>query len=139
MMAALDDELAAGERDELDALLAADDELRAEWRRLSRAREVTESMRLRKPPEEVWDVYWEGVFNRLERSVAWTLISLGAIVVLGWGVWRAAEALLHDTSMPPLIKLALVALAVGGLILGVSVVRERWLLGRRDPYRGIQR
>ena len=44
MMAALDEELDSNERAELDRILSRDDELRAEWERLRRLREVTRSM-----------------------------------------------------------------------------------------------
>lgn len=139
MMGALDDELAPGEREELDRLLASDAELAREWERLRRTREVTESMRMRQPPIEVWDGYWDGIYNRIERGLGWILVSAGAIVLLGWGTWRVVEALLADLSVPVPIKLAVLAVALGAVVLFVSVVRERWLLRDKDPYRSVLR
>ena len=139
MMAALDEELDAAQQHELDALLEADPELREEWERLQRVKEVTREMQLRKPPEEVWGIYWTSVYNRLERGVGWILLSLGATVLLVFGGWELTQALLADTDLPPLVKLAVFAVVAGLAVLGVSVAREKWFVSRRDPYRGVER
>jgi len=139
MMAALDGELEPGEREELDRLLDADPALRREWTRMSAVKEVTGAMTLRRPPGETWDRYFESVYNRLERGVAWTLVSLGAIVLAGYALWHALEGLLASTGLPPVVKVAIFAVLLGGVILLVSVVRERLFVRRTDPYREIDR
>ena len=139
MMAALDGEIAADERAELERLLAAEPELRAEWQSLGKVKEVTHTMNYRKPPDETWDHYFESVYNRLERGLGWTLVSLGTIALAGYALWELVQALLADTELPALVKLGVFALLLGGVILLVSVVRERLFTRRSDPYRGIQR
>ena len=87
MMAALDGELAPGERDELDRLIAYDAALRDEWARLRKVREVTATMNYREPPRETWSDYWLSVYNRVERGAGWVLASIGCLILLGYGLW----------------------------------------------------
>ncbi len=139
MMSALDGEIAPGERRELEELLARDPELMEEWRSMERVKDLTSDLTYREPPEEVWEVYWESVYNKIERGIGWVLLSLGAVVLFGWGAWHAVEAIARDTTMPAGIKLAILAVAIGGIVLGVSVAREKLFAWRRDPYRRVKR
>jgi hypothetical protein len=139
MMAALDGEISPGERDELDRELERDPGLRREWEKLGRVKEVTGTMTYQRPPEEIWNRYWTSVYNRIERGVGWILVSLGAVVLLAWGAWKALEALWGDANLPLFVKAAILTGAVGLLLLAVSVIREKLFTYRRDPYREIQR
>ncbi len=135
MMAALDGECSDVERRDLDTLIAARPELAEEWRRLRRLREVTMTMELRQPPEEVWDGYRTSVLHRAERSLAWLLILGGAAVLVAGALWHALGGLLANWSEIPIeVRVGGTALTVGLLILIGSVLRERWALYRRDPY-----
>jgi hypothetical protein len=139
MMAELDGELSGNEGQELDALLRDDPALHAEHERLRRVREVTSGMALGKAGEELWDGYWLSVYNRIERGIGWMLASVGTIVLLSYGVWEATRQLMADESIPFVIKLALLGAGIGGVILLVSVTREKWFIRKKDPYRGVQR
>lgn len=139
MMAALDSELGPEDRAELDRLLAADASLREEWERLGKVKEVTRAMGYTEPPEEVWETYWVSVYNRVERGAGWILATLGLLVVAGYGIWQGVVGLLADTGLPGFFKVAVFVAAFGGLILLLSVAREKLFTRRRDPYREIQR
>lgn len=140
MMAALDGECTPGEREELDALLEKDAEIRLEWARLTRLKEVTSTMAMREPPEEVWDRFTTSVFHRAERGIAWMLIAAGAVVLAGWGAWRWTAEVLGATALPLVVRGAVVLVAVGAVALLLSVVRERWVVRRGDPYsKGVTR
>jgi hypothetical protein len=139
MMAALDGEIDAAGRDELEEMLRGDADLRSEWDRLRKVKEVTGTMALRKPPDEVWDRYWVSVYNRLERGIGWVFASIGAVILISYGLWEFLWALVEDTSMPFLVKGAIVLLIVGGVVLGISVIREKFFTGRRDSYKEVQR
>jgi hypothetical protein len=139
MMAALDGECTAAQRHELDDLLAGDAELRAEWERMGRVKEVTGSMSFREPPPEVWGQYWVSVYNRLERGIGWILVSIGTVVVVGYGAWHATLSFFADSGIPWFIKLAIMAITIGGAFLVVSVLREKLFTYRRDPYKEIER
>jgi len=139
MMAALDGEISPQERQRLDGMLAEDDRLREEWRRMTEVKEATGSMGYSPPPEEVWDRYWTSVYNRIERGIGWVLVSLGAIVLIGYGIWQWLERMLADTGMPFFLKAAVFAVLIGLLILIVSVLREKISMGTRERYKEVQR
>lgn len=139
MMRSLDGELPAREQEELERFLAADPALREEWDRLVRLKEVTRSMMLRKPPDEVWKDYWASVYSRLERGIAWILLSIGAIVLISYGAWTGVQQLLAEVTTPWFVKAGILATVVGLVVLFVSVVREKLYVGRRDPYKDIER
>lgn len=134
MMAELDGELGPDERRDLAALVAADPALSAELTRLRRVKEVTSMMTLRKPSDEVWDGYWQSTFRRTERRLGWLLVAAGALVLSAWGLWNMVETLWADTETPVAIRLAVVAVLLGGLVLLVSVIREKLFTRRHDPY-----
>ena len=139
MMAELDGELSGAERQELERLLAGDPELRAEQDRLRRVKEVTNNMKLKNPPEEVWSNYWVSVYNRVERGIGWVLFSLGVVALLIYGSWQAVNEMLDDPTIPGLVKVAVFALVAGGLVLLFSVVREKLFVRKRDPYKEVER
>jgi ferric-dicitrate binding protein FerR (iron transport regulator) len=139
MMAALDDELSVEQRTEFEELLAGDPELRKEWERLNGVKEVTHAMVFRRPPEEIWDQYFESTYNRLERGMAWVLLSLGTLIVVGYALWHALNAILAATDLPGYLKFGIFAALFGGAILLVSVIRERLFVRKTDPYREIER
>jgi len=139
LMRALDGELDAAERAAFEERLAGDAELREEWRRLSRVREATMGLKLRRPPEEVWDGYWTSVYSRAERGVGWLLLSAGAIVAGGWAAWIGVGELMADTTTPLAVRYGVVAMLFGLVILAVSVVRHRINVLKTDPYKDIQR
>lgn len=139
MMAAVDGEISAEDRESLERALARDPGLRREWNAFTRLKEVTRTMTPRRPPPEVWETYWEGVYRRTERGLGWILVSVSAIVLTVWGAWTWVGELLSDTTMPPLIRWSILALAAGLVILFISVLRERWFLSRGDPYKDVIR
>jgi len=139
LMRALDDELSADERRELEGLLADDPVLRAERESLGRLMEVTADMKLRNPPEELWDGYWNSAYSRMERGIGWILVSFSVIVVGGWITWQFVTELIADTEMPPLIKAGILAGSLGLVILLVSVLRQRLFVKKTDPYKDIVR
>ena len=94
---------------------------------------------IKSPPKEQWDHYWHSVYNRIERGLGWILVSLGAIVLLSYGVWHAVEEIWADTSMPVFLKLAIFAVGAGAVVLLVSIAREKLFTHRHDPYKGVER
>ena len=139
LMRALDDELEPAESVEFERLLSDNPELRGEWDRLSKLQEVTANMRLRNAPEKMWDGYWNSVYSRLERGVAWILVSIGAIVLGSWGAWQFVQDLMADADLPTFVKWSILALIVGLVILLVSVLRHRIFVSQSDPYKEIER
>jgi ferric-dicitrate binding protein FerR (iron transport regulator) len=139
LVKALDGELSTEERRAFDDELATNDEFRREWSHAQALKEVTSTMKFKQPSEETWDRYWAGVYARLERGLAWMLISVGAAVLLAYAGYHAVEAFLADTETPFVLKLATGAVAFGFAVLVVSVIRERWFVRKSDKYREVVR
>jgi ferric-dicitrate binding protein FerR (iron transport regulator) len=139
LMLALDDELESADRAEFERLISDNQELREEWNRLSRLKEVTANMKLRNPPEEMWDGYWNSVYSRFERGLGWILVSIGAIVFGSWGTWQVVRDMMADADLPTFVKWSILALIVGLVMLLVSVLRHRIFVSQSDPYKEIER
>jgi len=139
LMKALDGDLSHREEEEFRRLLQESKEFQEEWKSLSKLKEVTSQMRFSNPPAEIWEKYWTNVYYRLERGVAWILVSLGAIVLLTYGGFKAVESILADTTLALALKIALLAIMAGFAILIVSVIREKWITGKIDKYKEVLR
>lgn len=136
---ALEGVLEESEKLEFEQLLEKRPELREEYQSIKAVQEVTMALNFKKPPEETWDRYWGGVYARMERGIAWALISIGAAIVIAFTGYHVVLAFLQDNSSPLLLKLAIAALVFGGAILLVSVVREKLTLRKSDKYREVIR
>jgi hypothetical protein len=139
MMEALDGEISPADKQQLDALLESHPEIRKEYQMMSRVKEVTGAMAYSEPPQEVWDTYWTSVYNKFERGVAWIFLSIGTVVVGAYGAWKWVEAIWGAAEVPIFVRLSILAIAIGLLILAVSVIREKIFTAKRDPYKEIQR
>jgi len=144
LMAAIDSELTSADRRELETLAARSPEVRDEWDRLARVKSVTQTMTWKEPAVETWDRYWDNVYNRTERKIAWLLVLGGALVLSGWGLWESVPAwfnsIWQDETMPLAVRIATVTAILGGVLLVISVVREQLTVKRTDPYdKGVTR
>jgi hypothetical protein len=94
-------------------------------------------MELKNPPKEMWQVYWSSVYNRLERRIGWILLSIGAIIMLFFGGYKAIVGIIEDPTIPMILKIGILA-ALGGLvILIVSIGRERIFVRQRERYKEV--
>lgn len=139
MMAALDGEISGEEQQELDRALSASADLREEWKRMHRVKEVTATMSYPEVPAEVWDDYWQSTYNKVERGIGWIFVSIGAVMLMTWGAWKWIETIWGDSGLPLFIRLSLLAVATGFFVLLVSVIRERLFARKRDPYKEVVR
>ena len=139
LVKAVDGELGDKEKIEFEQLINQAPEFRIEWEQHKKIKEVTQSMKFKSPPIEIWDGYWGNVYNRLERGIAWILFSLGFAILLTYGAFKVVEGILADSSLVGILKVAIIAVLGGLMLLVVSVVREKVFLYRKDPYKEIQR
>lgn len=135
----IDGELRPDEREAFERELERDPDLAAELAAMRAMGEVTGTMKLQEFPDLVWEKYWEGTYNRLERRLGWILFSIGAIVLLAVGLYEFVLELVHDTAEPWWIRGAIGAMCGGLAILLVSVVRERLFSLKKDRYREVKR
>jgi len=100
----------------------------------NKMRGVMKNMKHKEPSDEVRQRYWSKVYNRLERGLGWILTSIGAIVLLFYGGFKAVESLIKNPTLTIFLKVAILVLLAGVVILFVSVVRERIFTYKKDKY-----
>ena len=120
-------------------LINNNSELKKEFEEQKRVKEVLSNMMLKNPSQEIWDGYWLGIYNRIERGLAWIIISIGAVLFLGFSVIKFIETLYLDSTVPVIMKIGIYAISFGLVILVVSLLRERIFSLKHDKYKEIQR
>jgi anti-sigma factor RsiW len=139
LSAYVDGELDAAEAARIAAWVAEDAGARREVERLRRLKALTGALRLKEAPPEAWEGFWQGAYNRSERSLGWLLLGLGVLVLAGWGATMLLRAVLGADGLPPFVKAAIIAGAAGLALLLVSVVRERIHTRARTRYKDVVR
>jgi hypothetical protein len=139
MMAYLDDELDAEQKQVFEQHLASCQECSGELEEFKHLNRITDEVKFVEPEERIWRLYWSGVYNRIERGVGWILFSISAILLLIYGGFRAIEELIKDPTVDIILKAALLALITGLAILFVSVLRERLYFWKKDRYKDVRR
>ena len=131
--------LSVEEEKELNDLLFNNPELQFELNEQKRIKDVLKKMSLKNPDSEVWDKYWLDSYNKIERGIAWLFVSIGAIIFIAFGAYYFVDIIFDEKNIHPVLKFGISASIFGGVILVFSVAREKFLIGRSDKYKGIQR
>jgi len=134
-----DGELDEEGRREVEKRLAESENLRRELESLQKMKRLTSHMQLAQPEEEVWKMYWNQVYNRIERGIGWILLSVGAIILLSFGVFHFVQDFLLDPEPPLIMKIGVSTATLGVIILLVSVLRERLFIRKTERYKEIVR
>ncbi len=134
-----DNDLSTTERDEFDNIIRNDKELKKEFEEQQKTREVLSKMRLKNPTVNIWDNYWVGIYNRIERGFAWIAIILGSLILLVYGSIELVNELLKNSEIPSIVKTGIAILTAGLIVLLFSIVREKWFVSKTDQYKEIQR
>jgi len=135
----VDGELSEKEREAFERELATSAELRAELEEFRNIKEVTAGMKYADLPDEVWDSYWANIFRKIERGFGWIIMSLGAIILLCFGLYEFFGELYANPEAPLWLKIGVTGAAVGAVILLVSFGRERIFAYNRERYREVQK
>ena len=139
MMGYLDNELSDEARRRFEEHVAGCPECARELKEFKRLKAITDEVTLVEPEDRIWQDYWSGIYNRIERSVGWIIFSVAAILLTIYGGFRAIDAILKDPKVELLFKAGLLVLLVGLAILFVSVLRERIYFWKRDRYKDVRR
>ena len=131
----LDEELCR----EVEKRLAESEELQQELESIKKVKSLTSQMKLAQPEKEVWNMYWNQVYNRIERGLGWVLLSVGAIIFLSFGAFHFVQDFLLDPEPHLIMKIGVSAAILGVIILFVSVLRERLFIRKRNRYKEIVR
>lgn len=139
MMGYLDNELSDEQKRQFEEHLAGCSECTDELKEFRKLKAITDEVTLVEPEDRIWQDYWDGIYNRIERSVGWIVFSVAAILLTIYGGFKLIEELIKDATVGMLLKVGLLALIVGLAILFVSVLRERLYFWQRDRYKNVRR
>ena len=139
MMGYLDNELSEEQRNRFEEHLAGCPECAAELKEFRKLKAMTDEVTLVEPEDRIWQDYWSGIYNRIERGIGWIIFSVSAILLAIYGGFKFIEEIITDATTGMLLKIGLIALIVGLAILFVSVLRERIYFWSKDRYRNVRR
>lgn len=139
MMRRIDGEISPEDDTLLDNHLASCPSCANRFSQYSRLAAATAQVEMPELADEIWERYWAGVYNRLERRLAWVLVSLGAVATITYFTVRLIIRLINDPDIALWAKVGVLALIGGFTLLFVSVLRERLAVAKTDKYRHIKR
>ena len=139
MMGYLDNELSDEHKRQFEEHLAGCPECVGELEDFRKLKAITNEVTLAEPEDRIWQQYWDSVYNRIERGLAWIIFSVAAILLTIYGGFRMIEELIKDPNVEITLKVGLLALIAGLAILFVSVLRERVYFWKRDRYKDVRR
>lgn len=134
-----DGELGNREKKMLEEHLEQCAECRREFEEMGKFEEVMGKMQLKKPQKEMWEVYWNTVYNRLERGLGWILLLIGGMIILFFGGYKAVERIIQDSSTPLLLKVGILTVLGGVVVLLVSLLREQLFVHKRERYKEVEK
>ncbi len=139
MMGYLDNELTDEQKSRFEEHLSGCPECTDELKEFRKLKAITDEVTLVEPEDRIWQDYWNGVYNRIERNVGWIVFSVAAILLTIYGGFKLIEDIIKDATVGMLLKVGLLALIAGLAILFVSVLRERLHFWQKDRYKDVRR
>ncbi|MBN1125314.1 MAG: zf-HC2 domain-containing protein, partial [Sedimentisphaerales bacterium] len=139
LMGYLDGELSEGQKQELEKHLQTCSACREELESFRKLIAITDEVTLLEPEDKLWELYWGGIYNRIERSLGWMLFGIAAIALLIYGGFETVKALVKDPTIGIILKIGICAMIGGLVILFVSVLRERLFFWNHDRYKDVRR
>ncbi len=139
MMRAVDGIISAEEKELLEEHITTCSRCQKDYLDIQQLKEVTNTMKHQLLPDMAWDEYWNHIYNRIERGIAWILISIGFIIILGYAAIDFLREVVFNPRMGFWERTGIIALVLGSIILFVSIIREKLMTRKVDKYREIRR
>jgi predicted anti-sigma-YlaC factor YlaD len=139
MMGYLDDELDDAQKKTFEEHIESCKDCAAELEQFKKLKNVTDSVKLSEPEDVLWENYWSGVYNRLERGIGWILMSVTGIALIIYGLFKAVEGIIKNPSVEVVLKIAILAFIAGLAVMFVSILRERLYFWKKDRYKDVRR
>ena len=131
--------LSKKEKTEVEERVAQCQECQKEFEEAKKLEEVMGKMKLINPGKEVWEVYWESIYNRLERKVGWILLSFGGIILLFFGGYKLVESIIQDPSISLVFKIGILAFLAGIVVMLVSLMKEQIFVYKKERYKEVEK
>ena len=130
----LDGELTQGENQRVRIHLENSADAREEFRQLLALKRVTSELAFSPPPDDRMDELQNRLSVKAPRQLGWILAVIGSIA---WAIY--ATYLFVTSDMFWLRKSIIGSIAIGLLLVLVSIARQRMLELPHDRYRGVKR
>src|SRR4030042_1810257 len=91
LMGYLDNELSEEQRRRLEEHLARCADCAGELDDFKKLKAITDEVTLLEPEDRIWQDYWSGIYNRIERSIGWIMFSISAIALIIYCGVRGGE------------------------------------------------
>jgi anti-sigma factor RsiW len=131
----VDGELPPAERARFERMLTEDQSLAAEAAAQKAIADMTRSLSALEPTEAEMRRFWSSFYNRTEWRIAWVLLIVGLVGLLGEGIYL----LLTAQSLSWIIKTAAMSTLAGAALLVWNTARLKMRTSRFDRYRGVMR
>lgn len=139
LMAYIDGEVDAQKKSEIEKHLSGCEKCMKEYRSFLKLKEVTDKMKFADLSDELWAGYWKGIYRRVERGAGWIFLSIGAIILLAFGLFQFFKEFFTDPNVSLIVKIGVSTFSLGVIILLVSIIRERLFLFRTERYREVEK
>lgn len=80
------------------------------------------------------DIYWDKLFNRIERAVGWFFFVTGLIILVTFVLYQFVITLIKDAQISVILKFGILSVILGFVILVFSIIREKIVLSKKDKY-----
>jgi len=134
MMKVVDGVASSKEEEELAEAIRGNERWEAELRAFKKIKEVTENMQFKELPDSYWSGYWKVVYRRTERALAWILLSIGLMIIVGFSAYMGLSPFYSDPEVSVALKVGVSAAVLGGIIMIVSILRERLFARKHERY-----
>ena len=139
MMGLMDNELSESQKTKVMEHLASCEKCAAQYKAFSNLKKETSEMKFKKLPEMYWDEYWDHVYNKLERGIAWIILSIGTILIFSYGAYEMTYEFFFDETISLFLRIGTGIFTFGIVVLTVSVLREKLMIRHIDKYRSVKR
>ena len=139
LMGYLDDELTNEQKQKLNEHLSRCSQCATELEEFKKIKTITDQVTLLEPEDRLWQDYWTGIYNRIERNLGWILLSIAGILILISGGFKLIEELIQDPAIGITLKIGLLLLIIAMAVLFVSILRERLYFWKSDRYKDVRR
>lgn len=139
LSAYLDGEIEQEKKLEIEKHLSECENCRDEYQSFAKLKEVTDRMKFADLSDQLWAGYWKVIYRQIERGAGWIFLSIGAIILLAFGVYQFFKEFLFDPKITLIVKIGVFTCAFGAIVLLVSIVRERLFLFKTERYKEVER
>ncbi|MCD4655184.1 zf-HC2 domain-containing protein [bacterium] len=110
-----------------------------ELERAKMMKSTLDMMAIRTPEDDYWDGYWAGIYNRLERQVAWIFCAMGVLILVSGGLMVMFRDVLFAEDVSLWVSIGGTVSIFGSAALLISVIRERTRVNRHERYKDVRR